>query len=78
MHCNVNESTLTKKISWVLTNGLLSSKEVETGYGEDLGDNGSSTQNMSLHPLINVSVLRFKKRTSTEQKSCSLLGFKGF
>ncbi len=43
MHYSVNESTLIEKISRVLTNGLLSSKEVEAGYGKDSGDDNSST-----------------------------------
>jgi hypothetical protein len=39
MHCSVNKSTLTKKSSSILTNGLLSSKkEVEAGYGENSRD----------------------------------------
>jgi hypothetical protein len=55
----MNESTLTEKISQVLTNGLLSSKkEVEAGYGEDLGDDGNSTQGTSPHPSVCV-----KKKT---------------
>jgi hypothetical protein len=47
MHYSVNDSTLTEKISWVLTSGLLSpKKEVEVGYGEDSRDDGSSTQDI--------------------------------
>jgi hypothetical protein len=57
MHCSVNESTLTKKISWVLTYGLLSSKEVEIGNGKDSRDDSSSTQDKSPHPSINVSTI---------------------
>jgi hypothetical protein len=60
MHYSVNESTLTKKISWVLTSGLLSSKEVEAGYGKDLGDDDINTQDTSPHPLVSASVVRFK------------------
>jgi hypothetical protein len=59
MHQNVNQSTLTEKISQVLTYGLLSSKEVETGYGEDSGDDGNNTQDRSPHPSLNVNAIRF-------------------
>jgi hypothetical protein len=60
MHCNVNESTLIEKISQVLTSGLLSSKkEVEASYGEDSRDDDSNTQDRNLHPLVNVSTIRF-------------------
>jgi hypothetical protein len=65
MHCSVNENTLIEKISWVLTNGLLSSKNEAEGNGEDLGDDGNSTQDTSPHPLINVSTIKSKKRSST-------------
>ncbi len=41
MHWSVNESTLIEKISQVLL--LSSKKEVEAGYDENLGDDGSST-----------------------------------
>jgi hypothetical protein len=64
MHWNVNENTLTKKKLWVLTNGLLSSKkEVEVGYGKASRDDGNNTQNISLHLLVNVNVVRLKKGT---------------
>jgi hypothetical protein len=43
MHWNVNEITWTEKISQGQTNGLLSSKEVEVGYGEDSRDDESNT-----------------------------------
>jgi hypothetical protein len=39
----VNEITRTEKISQVLTNGLLSSMEVEAGYGKDSRDDESNT-----------------------------------
>jgi hypothetical protein len=56
----VNESTLIEKISQVLTSGLLSSKkEVEAGYGEDSRDDDNNTQDKNLHPLVNVSTIRF-------------------
>jgi hypothetical protein len=64
-------STLIEKISRVLTNGLLSSKEVEAGYGKDSGDDNNSTLNISLHPLVSVNVVRFLKGTSVQQKMCS-------
>jgi hypothetical protein len=64
MHWNVNESTLTKKILQVLTNGLLpSKKEVEAGYGEASRDDRSGTQNRSPHLLVSVSLFRLKKGT---------------
>jgi hypothetical protein len=59
MHYSVNESTLIEKISWVLTYGLLLSKEVEMGYSEDSKDDGSSTQDKSPHLSINASTFRF-------------------
>jgi hypothetical protein len=66
MHYNVNENTLIEEISRVQTSGLLSShKEVEANYCKDLGDDNSSTQDKSPHPLISVSITRFKKGTST-------------
>jgi len=65
MHCIVNESTLIEKISQVLTSGFLSSKEVETGYGEGSRDDGSNTEGTSLHPLVRVSVVRVLKKTSS-------------
>jgi len=44
MHWNVNENTWTKKISQVITGGLLSSNmEVKVGYGEDPRDDESIT-----------------------------------
>jgi hypothetical protein len=56
----MNESTLTKKNSRVLTNGLLSSKkELHAGYGEESGYDDISTQGTSLHPSVGVSVVRF-------------------
>jgi hypothetical protein len=60
MHWSVNESKLIKKISRILTSGLLSSKkEVKVGYDEDSGDGRSNTQDKSPHPSVNVSVVRF-------------------
>jgi hypothetical protein len=60
----MNESTITEKISRVLTSGLLSSKkEVEVGYDEDLRDDSNGTQDTSPHPLISVSLIRFKKES---------------
>jgi hypothetical protein len=60
MHYNVNESTLTKKISQVLSCGLLSSKkEVKMGYGKNSRDDDNITQNISPHPSRNVSTVRF-------------------
>jgi hypothetical protein len=65
MHCNVNENTLSDKISLVITSGLLSSKkEVEASYGKSSRDDDNNTQDISPHPLIGVSVVRFKKGTS--------------
>ncbi len=62
MHCTMNESILTQKISLDITSGFMSSKkEVEAGHGEDLGDDGSNTQSTSPHPSIGLSVVRFKK-----------------
>ncbi len=56
MHYNMNESTLTKKISQVITNGLLSSKkEVKACYGEESRDDSGSTQGTSPHPTIHIS-----------------------
>ncbi len=64
MHCILNESTLIEKISQILTSGSLSlKKEVEAGYGKDLGDDNNNTQDTSCHPLVNVSTIRFKKET---------------
>jgi hypothetical protein len=57
-------ASLTKTISQVITNGLLSSKkEVKAGYGKNSGDDDNNTQYTSPHPSISVSVIRFKKRT---------------
>jgi hypothetical protein len=39
----------------------LSLKNEVEGNGEDLGDDGNSTQDTSPHPLINVSAIKFKK-----------------
>jgi hypothetical protein len=65
MHYTLNESTLTKKISRVLANGSLSSKKEVEGYGKDSKDDGNGTQDTSPHPLINVSIVRFLKKTSS-------------
>jgi hypothetical protein len=58
--------------NWILTNGLLSSKkEVEVGYGEDLGDDDNNTQDKNLHPSVGVSIVRFKKEFFPLHKLCS-------
>ncbi len=56
----MNERTLAKKISRILTSGLLSSKkEVEVGYGKNSRDDNNNTQDTSPHPSISVNAVRF-------------------